>query len=451
MCAAAACAGALLAKGSPAHWGLIVVAISLVVRQPLLLAVGLAVWSSSMAHHDWAMVTAPVPRVVTGMATIAGDPMTKVSGTSAEITIEGRRFEVVAGGHAAAALAEARFGQEALVTAESTGEQRCRWSCRRHVAGRLRLQTLELLPARHGVFELSTEVRYVIERGSSMLEGDERALFTGLVFGRDERLSVTRRTQMRNAGLSHLTAVSGQNIVLLLGIVAPAVAWLRGPARYLTLMSIIVFFVVLTRAEPSVLRAGAMAGSVLLGQASGRPISTVRALAFAVTGVVLFDPLIVGRAGFVLSVSACLGIAMLAGPLARSIPGPPALASIIATTAAAQIGVTPALLVLFGPGSAAALPANVLAAPAAGVTMVWGLVVGIPAGLVGGTVAGVLHLPTRFMLRWILGVSEIANGPLAGRVLGITGLAVTIVLARSAFRLRSSRAPAPSQPDHRPL
>jgi len=48
----------------------------------------------------------------------------------------------------------------------------------------------------------------------------------------------------------------------------------------------------------------------------------------------------------------------------------------------------------------AAVPANVLALPAAGPVMMWGLAAGLPAGVLGGTPARLVHVPTDTILRY---------------------------------------------------
>jgi len=74
-------------------------------------------------------------------------------------------------------------------------------------------------------------------------------------------------------------------------------------------------------------------------------------------------------------------------------------------TLAAQLGVAPVLLATFGPIPVASLPANLLAVPAAGLVMVWGLTGGVVAGLGGGVVAELAHLPTRVVLTWLAEVA----------------------------------------------
>src|SRR5690606_1035348 len=102
--------------------------------------------------------------------------------------------------------------------------------------------------------------------------------------------------------------------------------------------------------------------------------------------------------GFTLSVGATGAIVALAEPLADALPGPRILREPLAVTVAAQLGVAPILLVTFGPMPLASLPANLLAVPAAGALMAWGITAGMLAGALGGDVATAIHLPTRLLL-----------------------------------------------------
>ena len=134
------------------------------------------------------------------------------------------------------------------------------------------------------------------------------------------------------------------------------------------------------------LRAEAMAALALLSSTLGRPVSGLRILALAVTGLLLVDPLLVGSLGFLLSVGASAGILLLATPLAALLPGPRPLAEALGVTLAAQVGVAPVLVPVFDGLPVASLPANLLAVPVAGPLMMWGMAAGLPAGIVGGTV-----------------------------------------------------------------
>src|SRR5262249_58643037 len=128
-------------------------------------------------------------------------------------------------------------------------------------------------------------------------------------------------------------------------------------------VGLIGWFALLTRFEPSVVRAAAMAAIAATATVLGRPASTVRLLSLAVAVMVLIDPLLVWSVGWWLSVGATGGIAVLATPLAVRLPGPRPLAQTLAITAAAQVGVTPVAIAAFGGLPVVSVPANLLAVP----------------------------------------------------------------------------------------
>jgi competence protein ComEC len=200
--------------------------------------------------------------------------------------------------------------------------------------------------------------------------------------------------------------------------------------------AVLLFFGLLTRWEPSVLRAVAMVSVSMLAWAVGRPSAAIRLLALAVAGLLVVDPLLVHSVGFLLSVGACTGIALFARPFADALPGPRPLAEALGVTMAAQLGVAPVLVPVFGGVPVASLPANLLAVPAAGPVMMWGLAAGLPAGVVGGVVARAVCMPTGLLIGWIAGVARwSAAAPFgrlgAGHVLALGALVLAGALLRS--------------------
>jgi ComEC/Rec2-related protein len=249
------------------------------------------------------------------------------------------------------------------------------------------------LPAR-----VANGMRRTLTAGALPLGALQRSLYTGLVIGDDRDQPVELADDFLGAGLTNLLAVSGQNVAFLLALVAPVLRRLRLWPRLGATVLVITMFGVTTRFEPSVLRAAAMAALAVTTGTIGSPISRVRVLALAVTGLLLVDPLLVRSVGFQLSVSAAAAIVLLAPSLATALPGPTLVREPLAVTLAAQLGVAPVLLTTFGPLPVASLPANLLAVPIAGLVMVWGLTGGMVAGLAGGVVAQLVHLPTRALL-----------------------------------------------------
>jgi competence protein ComEC len=190
-----------------------------------------------------------------------------------------------------------------------------------------------------------------------------------------------------------------------------------------------------------------MATLALLAGYLGRPADGLRVLALAVIALLAADPFLLRSVGFLLSCGASAGIVLLAPRIAVRLPGPRWAADIVAVTAAAQIGVAPVLLPVFGSIPVVALPANLVAVPLAGPLTVWGLLAGIVGGLARArtpVVASVMSRPTTGLLHAIVAVAEIAaRVPLAvdGRaVWGITALLSAFVAARRFVRWRSGAA-----------
>jgi hypothetical protein len=88
----------------------------------------------------------------------------------------------------------------------------------------------------------------------------------------------------------------------------------------------------------------------------------------------------------------------------------------------------------------ATLPANLLAVPAAGPVMAWGMAAGIPAGLVGGPLASLAHLPTRVLVAWVAGVARWSSALPLGSLDGAEVLVLTALGAAAlAFKARWAR------------
>jgi competence protein ComEC len=202
-----------------------------------------------------------------------------------------------------------------------------------------------------------------------------------------------------------------------------------------------------------------MAALAVLAQTSGRPASGLRLLALAVTALVLIDPFLVWSIGFRLSVGASLGILALAGRIGRWCPGPRWMAEPLSVTAAAQIGVAPIAIPVFGGLPIAALPANLLVAPVVAPLMMWGLVGGVVAGALGDRAGSVLHVPTHLALTWVEVVARLTDAlpavSIGGRSATVGAVAVAVVIAVRWRRLgsppwrSSSATPASTSPHGR--
>ena len=211
-----------------------------------------------------------------------------------------------------------------------------------------------------------------------------RALVPGIAVGDDRALAPRLEDDLRATGLTHLTAVSGAHVALVLAPVLLLSGVLRPGFRVGLCAAILLALVVLVRPEPSVVRAAAM-GTVTIGaMLAGRPSAAPTSLSLTVTVLLLADPWLAAGYGFALSALATGALCLLAPVwtrgLARVMPTP--LAAGIATTASAQLVCAPVLVLLEPRVSLAAVPANLLAAPAVAPVTFLGL---------GATLTGPVH------------------------------------------------------------
>ncbi len=226
----------------------------------------------------------------------------------------------------------------------------------------------------------------------------QRALVPALVDGDDADVDQALAADFRTTGLTHLLAVSGTNLTLVVGFLLVLARWCGVRRRWLYGVGAfgIVGFVLLARTEPSVLRAAVMGTVALFGMGVDGRQRGARALGVAVVALLLVQPPLARSAGFALSVLATAGIVLLApgwrDALSRWLPRWAAEA--VAVPAAAQLACTPVVAGLSGQVSLVAVAANLAVAPVVGPATVLGLgggLVGLvwdPGGRLLGTLAG---------------------------------------------------------------
>ncbi len=423
--ASGAAGGALLARPVPVAVGVAAVAAGLAWRRALPLAAAVALLCSGLAHQAWEGL-APLPAgPYHGSATLVSDPEPSFGGWRADVRTGVGRVELTARGSAGGRLSSRAAGERIEVTGRLEPLPDPMRAAPRHV--RARLVADRVVPVGDGgpAWRTVNGLRGLLVRGARSLPDDQRTLFTGFVLGDDRGGSVVVADDFDGAGLSHLLVVSGQNVAFVLAVAAPLLGRLRMRARFVATIGVLVLFAAVTRFEPSVLRATAMAAVGAVAVLSGRPASGLRVLALAVTGLVVVDPLLVLSLGFRLSTAASVSIIVLAPPLAGVLRVPRWLGLPMAVTLSAQAAVAPLLVPAFGPMPVAALPANLLAEPVAGLVMMWGCTAGFVAGLLPGPLAAAVHWPTRLGLWWVASVARLA----AAAPLGSVGLSMVAALA----------------------
>ncbi|PRH80297.1 hypothetical protein C6N75_05335, partial [Streptomyces solincola] len=222
------------------------------------------------------------------------------------------------------------------------------------------------------------ELRAGLRQATDGLPPDARALLPGLVVGDTSRIPDDLHRAFEATDLTHLLAVSGSNLsIVLLLLIGPPGRALRAergglaprlgiPLRATALLGglLTLAFVVVCRPEPSVLRAAACGLITLLAIATGRRRSLLPALAAAVLLLVLFHPWLARGYGFLLSVLATGALLTLAPRWSAALRRrgvPPRFAEALAATAAAQAVCAPVVAVFAARVSLVAIPCNLLA------------------------------------------------------------------------------------------
>ena len=299
------------------------------------------------------------------------------------------------------------------------------WLARQHAIVLLEARTWTPVASAGPWARASEHVRERV-RSAATRHLDDRVggLLVGFVTGDTRLLPEDDRLAMQATALTHLTAVSGSNVAIVVAGVVGLLSLLRAGAgqRRLAVALVVPWFAYITRFEPSVLRAGTMAALLLVAGARGHVRDARHSLVVAVLVLVLLDPMLAGSLGLILSATATVGVLVVAPVVRRRLPDrlPRRVADLASITLGAQVAVVPVVLVGFGELSVASVPANLVAVPAAMVAATISFV---------GTVLALVHVE-------IGAVAFALAGPGSQLVLvaahGFAELGGTVELARPA-------------------
>lgn len=248
---------------------------------------------------------------------------------------------------------------------------------------------------------------------AAQFPGAGAALLPGLAIGDTSAVDAALDEAMKRSSLSHLTAVSGANCAIVVGLVLGLGALARWP-RVVRIGAALVAlggFVVLVTPQASVVRASVMAAVVLLALASGRAGRGLPVLGAALLGILVLDPWAARDYGFALSVLATGALLVLSGPLAARLATimPRAIALWIAVPLAAQLACQPVLVLLAPELPLVGVIANILAAPAAPVATIVGMAACLAAPVLpwlATALAAIAWVPAS----WIAGIAQVTSG-----------------------------------------
>jgi competence protein ComEC len=240
-----------------------------------------------------------------------------------------------------------------------------------------------------------------------ILPEPQASLLTGIVLGDDSGVPKSLQEAFRITGTSHILAISGYNVTVLIGLMGLGAARLFGKRRaFYALAGGLLIYMVLVGASASVVRAVLMGIALLLGERLGRQgiaLNTLFAVAWLMTAI---DPDWLWNVGFQLSFVAMLSLILYATPLQKAVEGwfahklpmrrvkpiMDVLSDALLVTLAAQIATIPLLTFYFKQFSFVSLLTNALVLPAQPGVMVSGG---------SALLAGLVWLPLGQALGWI--------------------------------------------------
>ncbi|WP_241563821.1 ComEC/Rec2 family competence protein [Nonomuraea polychroma] len=370
---------------------------------------------------------------------------------------------------------------------------------------------------------IAGSLRSGLRAAADVLPPDQRGLLPGLVVGDVSRMDPQVASDLREAGMNHLHAVSGANLAIVAGaaLAISRVIGLSLPMRAGFAAVAMLAFAVVARPSPSVLRALLMGLVAAVALGTGRARDGFAALSATVLLLMLFAPELARSYGFALSVAATAGILILAprwrdrlsstelrsdasqggdspggdsrggdlrggdlrggdlrggdlrggdlrggdlrggdlrggdlrggdsrgGDAKRSYRLPRWLAEAVAVPAAAQVAVTPVLVLMSGQLTPVAVLANLLVAPAVAPATLLGFGAALVAPL-WPDAASFLVIPAGYAVGWIITVAGWAVGlpfatlPWPSGLLGLALLGLAVAIAVLILRRRSWRAMA---------
>lgn len=214
----------------------------------------------------------------------------------------------------------------------------------------------------------------------NIIQSPENLLMGGLVLGEKSSFPKELRENFISTGTIHIVALSGYNVMVVAEWLMKFFSFLPFYFGISAGTLAILFFILMTGASSTAIRAGIMATLALFARATGRSYDAARALLLALVLMVLFNPFVlVHDVSFELSFLATFAVIFFTPRVERhllSLPRIFGLREIIAVTASVYIFVLPFILYKMGNLSLVALPANILILPFIPITMFFGFLTG---------------------------------------------------------------------------
>lgn len=276
----------------------------------------------------------------------------------------------------------------------------------------------------------------------------EASFGMGLLIGQRSNLPTVITNQLAAVGLTHIIAVSGYNLMIILRAVRRL---LLKRSKYQTAvlsLVLIVLFLLMTGMSASIVRAAMVSVLSIGAWYYGRAFKPLLLIALTAAVTAGINPLYIwSDIGWYLSFLAFFGVLILSPLLNQRLFRSSELSTLpalLSESFSALVMTVPLIMYTFNQVSLVALPANLLLVPLVPMAMLFSLVAGIAGALVP-SVAGLLAWPATMLMTFMLDTIQLlARVPhaLAHRTLSLLGMIifyVSILLFVGILGLKSKR------------
>lgn len=265
----------------------------------------------------------------------------------------------------------------------------------------------------------------------------------GLLIGLRALISKSLQQTLNAVGLSHLVAVSGYNLTILIQAARRLMTQVSTFTATAASFWMIIGFLLITGFSASIVRAALVSGLSLWTRYYGYDIPPLSLVCIPALVTVAWNPgYLIDDVGWQLSFLAFFGV-MVVAPLVeqRWVRRPNAILSLVVESLAAQATTAPLILAVFGNFSVIAPLANAVVLPVVPLAMLLSFMTGALA-MVAPPVAAWVALPTAGLLGLTIGIIQwfatwpYANVQLAATPLTVGGLSGVVAVVTLALWVR---------------
>jgi competence protein ComEC len=263
----------------------------------------------------------------------------------------------------------------------------------------------------------SQSVAYEVTRNFSAgmlsaLPEPQASFGLGILVGQRDTLPEQTKDMLAAVGLTHIIAVSGYNLTILVRFTRRILAKRSKFQAMFGASLLILSFLLVTGASPSIIRASIISILALGAWYYGRIVRPMLLIMLTAAATAVWNPLYVwSDIGWYLSFLAFFGILVVA-PLARrrifnnKKTGP--FTELVLESMAAQIMTLPLILYIFNDSSYVVLLANLLAVPLIPLAMLLSFVAGL-VGMLAPALAGWVAWPAKWLLTYVLDIANLVS------------------------------------------